>query len=357
MGEILDIFGRPLKQVIRNSKGEPIILNRTEQVLADLLQKEWDEKLKNALGYEVSITTLTAISKRVSMQKYYQIPIAEYLPLRVGEGAFSTNIITYRSFDMSDQFETGIMNTGANNSRQATADAAVDAVPVVVRNWAKTIGYSVFDIEFAARSGNWDLITAKQKARKRNWDLGLQRIAFLGARGDASCLGLLTQGAGITNNTSFITAPISNLSVSNLKTFCAGIVEKYRANCNRTAMPSAFIMPESDYNGLAAPASSDFPIRSTLSLLQETFEVITQNKAFKILPLAYGDAAYNSAELNKQRYVLMNQDEESIRMDVPVDYTATLANSLDNFNFQNVGYGQFTGVVAYRPLETMYFSY
>jgi hypothetical protein len=44
-------------------------------------------------------------------------------------------------------------------------------------------------------------------------------------------------------------------------------------------------------------------------------------------------------------------------MDIPVDYTNTLANSLDNFNFQNVGYGQFTGVQTYRPLELLYFSY
>ena len=40
-----------------------------------------------------------------------------------------------------------------------------------------------------------------------------------------------------------------------------------------------------------------------------------------------------------------------------VDYTNTLANSLDNFNFQNVGYGQFSGVQAYRPLELLYFQF
>jgi hypothetical protein len=56
-------------------------------------------------------------------------------------------------------------------------------------------------------------------------------------------------------------------------------------------------------------------------------------------------------------YTLLNYDEEALRMDIPVDYTNTLANSLDNFNFQNVAYGQFTGVVAYRPLEIFQFGF
>jgi hypothetical protein len=56
-------------------------------------------------------------------------------------------------------------------------------------------------------------------------------------------------------------------------------------------------------------------------------------------------------------YVLLNYDEEALRMDIPLDYTNTLANSLDNFSFQNAGYGQFTGVLAYRPLELLYFGF
>ena len=82
---------------------------------------------------------------------------------------------------------------------------------------------------------------------------------------------------------------------------------------------------------------------------------MTGNKDFKVLPCAYGDKVYSGAAV--QQYVLINQDEESIRMDVPVDYTNTLANSIDNFGFQNVGYGQFTGVLAYRPAELYYMQF
>lgn len=348
-----------LKQpTILNSQGKPIILNRREKYHADWMQRQVNERFGNDLGYEVSITTLTTIIKKITEQKFFEIAPADYLPVRVGEGAWSTNLTTYRSFDAADQFETGIINTGGQNSRLATADAAVDALNIKVYPWAKSIGWSIFDLEYAAKSGNWDIVAAKEKSRKRNWDLGIQRIAFLGARGmndsGGTCLGLLNQG-GVTVNTNVINAPINSLSPSDLKQFCATIVEAYRSNCNRTAFPTHFIIPESDYNGLAAQASADFPIKSTLQVLEEMFQVICRNKSFKILPLAYADAAYSG--YSYQQYVLLNYNEESLRMDLPLNYTNTLANSLDNFSFQNAGYGQFTGVLAYRPLEMMYFQY
>lgn len=364
-------MGLRKKMVVLNSKGEPILLNSREKhnvqwmtrKLEDQFGKDPQTPYLNALGYEVAITTLTTITKKVSEQKLFEVLPADFIPIRVGEGAFSTQLTTFRSFDAADEFETGIINTGGQNARLATADAAIDALNIKVYPWAKGIGYTIFDLEYAAKSGNWDLVAAKEKARKRNWDLGIQRIAFLGARGmnsaSGSCLGLLNQ-AGVTVDTATITQPISQMSTSDLKQFCATVIEAYRSNCNRTAWPTHFVVPESDYNGLAAQASADFPIKSTLQVLEEMFQVITRNKSFKILPLAYGDASYHgdvSSIAGKQVYCLLNYDDESLRMDIPLDYTTTLANSLDNFAFQNAGYGQFTGVLAYRPLEMIYFQF
>ena len=92
---------------ILNSKGVPIILNAMEQKRASRLQL-----ICNDLGFEIDITTLTTISKKITEQKFYQIPFADYLPVRVGEGAFSSNLVTYRSFNLADDFATGIINTG-----------------------------------------------------------------------------------------------------------------------------------------------------------------------------------------------------------------------------------------------------
>lgn len=334
---------------ILNSKGEEIVLNAREARVADV-----NQKLVNALGYEVSITTLTTIMKKITEQKFFEIAPADYVPVRVGEGAWSSNLLTYRSFNLSDDFATGVINVGSSNSRLAVGDAGVDSLSIKVLNWAKEIGWSLFDLELAAKSGNWDLVTAKERSRKKNWDLGIQKVTFLGLAGDTSCLGLYNQ-TGVTNDTTTLLGPISGLSSAALSAFAAAILNVYRANNARTAWPTHFIIPESDYLGLATPSSDTFPIKSKLQLLEETLQTMTKNKNFKILPNAYGDTAYNG--LGVTRYVLLNYDEESIRMDIPVDYTNSLANSINNFQFQNVGYGQFTGVLAYRPLEVYYFSY
>ena len=338
-----------MKSKILNSKGEPISFNERESRIINANQRK-----ANALGYEIDITTLTAIVKKVTEQKFFEIAPADYLPVRVGEGAWSSNLVTYRAFSLADDFGTGVINTGGNNGRLASGDAGVDSVMVKVINWAKSIGWSLFDLELAAKAGNWDLVSAKEKARKRNWDLGIQRTAFLGLKGDSNALGLLTQ-SGITSDTTTLTQAISTLSPVDLKQFCSVILEKYRSNCNRTAWPTHFIIPESDYLGLAAPSSSDFPLKSVLQVLEETFQTMTKNKSFKILPLAYAEASQTADA--KATYILLNYDEESLRMDIPVDYTNTLANSIDNFSFQNVGYGQFTGVMAYRPAELYYLKY
>ena len=80
---------------------------------------------------------------------------------------------------------------------------------------------------------------------------------------------------------------------------------------------------------------------------------------FKIIGNAYADAANNNSlrGLNKNVYALYRHDPEALRMDIPVDYTVTQPNSVDNFHFQDVAYAQLTGVGFYKPLETLLFQY
>lgn len=359
METIFNALGEPLQEVIRYDEGhkkagKPIILNQMEQRLCNILQREFDNKFKNSLGYEINITTLTTIMKKVSEQKFFHIAPADYIPIRVGEGAWSSNLVTYRSFQLGDDFATGLLNTGLNNSRMASADAGVDSLPINVYDWAKEIMWTIIDLNKAAKAGNWDLITSKERSRKTNWDLGIQKIAFLGLSGNSNVLGLFNQ-SGITTDTNTLKAPISGLSSADLSAFAAAVLNVYRANCQRTAMPTNFTIPESDYLGLATPTSDTFPILSRLDLLQNTFRSMTGKKDFKILPCAYGDKAYSGASV--QYYALYNADEESLRMNIPVDYTNTLANSINNFSFQNAAFGEFTGVLAIRPQELYYFQF
>lgn len=344
---------KPVK--IYNSKGEEVILNAREKAHALMLQNEFDTKFKNALGFEVPITTLTTIVKKVSEQKFFEVMPADYIPVKVGNGAFSSNLLTYREYEIGGSFADGVINLAKNKGRLASMDAGIDSVSIKIRNWVKSIDWTIFEVNEAAKSGNWDLITAKEKSRLKNWQLGIQEVAFLGLDGDAACVGLLGL-IGITTNTDIIQVPISSMSGTDLKQFCETVLNAYRQNCSRTAWPTHFIIPESDYLGLAGMASADFPIRSTLSVLEEVFQTMTKNKNFKILPLTYCDVAYHPGA-TQQQYVLLNYDEESINMNIPVDYTSTLAGTINNFQYQNTGYGQFTGVQAIRPSEILYFKF
>ena len=337
---------------ICNSKGEPIVLNSLETAIASYLQRICND---NPLGANIDITTMTMIMKRVVEQKFFNIPFADFLPVRVGEGAWSNQLLTFRSFATGGDFEEGVLNSGIDGTRLASASAGVDSVAIKTIAWAKEIGWTLVELAQASRSGNWDIVTAKEKARKKNWDLGLQRIAFLGSVKDTSVKGLFNQ-AGITTDASTISSSIASTvsTPANLVLLMQSLLQLYRSNCLRTAMPTHFVIPESEMLAMASPTSPSFPIKNIYQLMLETFQQITGNPNFKIMGCAYGDKAHNDLGVNI--YALYNADEDSIRMDIPVDYTNTLANTVNGFQFNNVGYGQFTGVLAYRPKEMMYFT-
>lgn len=358
------IKGFEVKEV-QNSKGENIILTPQEYAHAMLMQSnpqlvQFNKEMRNNLGYEISITTLYAISKSIIEQKFFEIAPGDYMPVRVGNGAWSDNILTYRNFSLGGDFEAGNLNTGASNSRLAEADGGVDSILNPVINWGKQVTWTFMDIMMAARSGNWDIVTSKERARKTNWDLGIQSIAFFGSASNTSVQGFLTQ-SGVTSNTGLITGPISGMNAANFSSLVQNLIQDYRANSNYTAWPTHFTIPESDYNGLGVliPGSAGTFPRPMLSYLLEVFQMITRNKNFKILPCAYANEAQNAnvTGLDKNRYTLSKYDEDSGAMDIPVDYTNTLQNSINGFQFQNVGYGQYTGYLAFRPLEMMYFDY
>lgn len=338
-------------EVLNEAGDAQIVLTDHEEALANR-----NQEICNSFGFEINITTLTAISKRVTEQKFFEIMPADYMAVRVGEGAWSSNIVTYRSFTTGGDFEQGNINTGSGNARLASSGTAVDSITVPVVNWAKQIDWTLFDIELAARSGNWDLITSLEVSRKQNWDLGIQKIAFLGSLSTPNVYGLLTQ-PNVNSNTSLIGSYLSTMDAATFTTFVAGVYGAYRTNCNFTAKPDKFIMPEIDFDGMAAPYSATYPNISKFDYLLKAFQLVTGNKNFQILPCAYADEVNNAGFIGKNRYTLTNGNPDSLRMDIPVNYTNTLQNTLNGFQYQNVGYGQYTGAKAYRELETLYFDF
>ena len=310
----------------------------------------------SSLGYQITIDTLTFIKQQTVEQKFYEVAPADFVPIAVGEGAFDQNILTILVLSSAGGFEEGFVNQGQANDRLATANAAISPVIVPIKNWAKGVGYSIIEVEQALKSSNWDYIASLHDARKKNWDLGIQEIAFLGSRTDANVLGLLTQG-DVNVNTAIITESISTMDATEFATFVGTILKAYQTNCNKTALPNMFAIPLSDYVGLATPVSPTYPMVSKLEYLKKAFAEIVKG-GVTIEGVAYAEADENASRgIDKQRYTLYRKDPQSIRMDIPVDYTTTQPNTYNNFNFQDAAYGQLTGAKAYRPLEMLYFDY
>ncbi len=313
-----------------------------------------------SLGYQFTIQTTTLIRAKTVEQKFYTVAPADYVPIEIGTGAWMEDIKTNLVYDVVGDFESGIISTSAGPSQLSQVDIGTAPVNAKVITWAKGYQYATPEVQKALASNNWDVIAGKMSAHKRNWDLGIQKIAFLGRKSDLANVPGLLSNTEVNANTAVIPSAISEMSPSVFNDLVATILGAYGQNNDFTAIPDRFVMPISDYLGMAAPVSPDFPMNSKLEYLENAFKRITGKPDFKILPLAYGDQARNEgywAPAGTNRYVLYNKDAESLRMDIPVDFFLSPAGTANNFNWQGVGAGQFTGCIMYRPAEALYFDW
>ena len=310
------------------------------------------EVMKNSVGYQQIITTLTAVGRKVSQQKFYELAPADYVPVVMGNGAYKRSILNWRTFVKGEGFKSGLISNASNGARLSQVDAAFDSINQNVLSWAKSISYNLFELQEALQANTlFSLIEARELARAKEWQLGIQETCF---KGIGSETGLLNNST-VAVDTATITKRINTMTADEFNTFAGAVYEAYRANCARTAKPTHFIIPEADFNGLCNFPSASFPVGKTkLEILQDVFRTLTGNQSFAIKSCAYADKA--NFDLTNNRYVLLNYDETSVKMDIPIDYVSTAAGTVNGFTWENVAYGSFTGVVAQRDKEMLYFG-
>ncbi len=316
-----------------------------------------------ATGYQILIDTLTYIKQQESKQTYYELgnfglTPSSFVPIAVGDGSWAGSIMTRRTFQNTGDFEAGLVRQGSHNARNTNSDVSMDSITLDTFIWDDGVQYTLAEIEQALVASNWDIIASKHAARYKKYQLGIQAITFLGTK-SGNMEGLLNN-TQVNVNTSFIDEPISGLDAAEFLTFVQGLISAYWTNTNSTVLPNRFVIPMTDYLGmmtLVPGSAGTFPV-PMLTYLEEAFKKLC-GPEFKIIPVAYADAANSNAlrGINKFTYALYRHDPESLRMDIPVDFTVTQPNSIDNFHFQDVAYCQLTGVGFYKPLETLLFQY
>lgn len=318
---------------------------------------------EQATGYQILIDTLTYIKQQQSEQTFYELGSfgltpSSFVPVAVGDGSWAQSILTRRVYSNGGDFEAGLVRQGASNARNAQSDVSMDSVSVPTFIWSDGVEYSLAEIEQALSASNWDIISSKHEARMKKWQLGVQAITFLGSK-SGNMEGLFNNTK--TNiNTSRITAPISGLNAANFLTFVQNIIADYWTNSGSTVLPTHFALPMTDYLGmmtLVPGSAGTFPV-PMMTYLENAFKTLC-GPNFKILPVAYGDAAVSNSlrSINKNTYALYRYDPKSLRMDIPVDYTVTQPQTINNWQFEDVAYAQLTGVGFYKPLETLLFQY
>ena len=310
-------------------------------------------EIQNAAGFQINIDTLTGIKARVTTQKFYEVTPSEFMPVEVGEDAWAMDRLTYSSFSTGEDFESGIIEQGSNDGRLTRSDTQITGVRVPRKVWGRTINYNLAELYTAQQSGNWSLVEAKEGSRYKSWQLGIQKTAFLGLSGGIK--GLLSQ-TGVTSNLTVITKKISSMSATEFNTFLSTFLNAYFTNANNTVLPDTFVIPTDDYLGLPTMVDEGFPLTSRLERILAVCKAATGNESFKVKSLVYCQSTRNS--LGVERYALYrSNDAESLTFEVPVDYTTTIQDTVNGFNYESVGYGQFSSVDAFRPAEMLYFDY
>jgi len=310
----------------------------------------------NSEGFQYTIETLSYIRSKVVKQKFYEVDIASFVSVDVGEGGWADEIVQNLTFMTGGGFYDGDIDTQSSTGRVAGVDAAIAPIRMPVITWAKQAFWTIFEIMKAAQANNWDVVSAKLESLKKNWDLGIQETAFLGHPSRTTVAGLLTD-TDVTINTTLVNLSLSAMSYAQFTTFVSGVLAAYFSNSNSTVLPDTFVIPTADYLGLGVPytGTGGFVNISKLEYLQQMFARMTGNPSFKILPLAYAQAANNASRgVNKNRYVLYRNNPDTLAMSIPVDFTMLEADTQNKINWGQPAYGQYSGVLINRKAEVLY---
>lgn len=350
---------------MKSKNTQPFAINRkgelwTPEGLVGNINDAETVEFMNSLGSDQTITTLTQIMPKIIEQKFYEIKLSDYFSVAVGQGnPFAEELFNWKTGVTGDDFETGLVNTVNANSNKYADDITVEPYRTKTFTWVRDVQWNIIQEKvFSQGTQNLSYVQAKYTARKKQYDLGIQRTGIIGLKSNqADAPGLLTQPT-VPINTQLITKPISTMTTTELDTFVATIIGEYVNQTEFTATPDTLVVPARDFYGLTSATTSQFPIKSKMTYLREAFSEAV-GREFKILPLAWAQQDRNAtvANLNKNRYVLYNNSPDTLEMNIPLDFTLTTPGTANNFDYSSIAYSRFTGLRVFRPKEIQYFDY
>ena len=315
-------------------------------------------KASNALfdvatsGVIQTIDTLTTIYEDVLEAKYYTtpFPLTDYVKMDVGRGAYGTNIFQYVTAYTGSTFEQGIINpasTGIHND--ATSDIRIDGITIKNNFWRNDYSVSNEELRMAAAGRvPFDVIGEKEKARKKMYDLGIQKSHFFGTNGTKGLLNL----SGVTINTSLLPKSPAAMTVAQIKNFAATAISTYYNQTNGCYFPNRWLMPSDAYMELGVPYGDTFGMPTLLEVLTNAFKQAGAPDDFKIVHTIYANKADSTGLLG--RHVLYNNDVDNIVRYIPKPYTPHPLFPQGSLDMISQAEAQFTGVQVKKPETVLY---
>ena len=128
-------------------------------------------------------------------------------------------------------------------------------------------------------------IEEQERARLKTFQLGIQRVEFLGTT-DGLNFGLLNQPE-VTINTALLPTSIQAMTVEELTNFAKTAISTYFANTNSTVFPNTWLMPTATFMALGVPINPQFPIGTVREFLEKAFIQSGAPADFRILHTVY----------------------------------------------------------------------
>lgn len=308
----------------------------------------------NALGLEQNLTTLTQLIANVQRQKFYQLngqSLNDFIPIEVGTGAYSKQLTQFAVAQVGDSFEAGIVQPGNAINKDANVDIAVDTISIRNNFWRMKYQATNEIVRMAqVNQETFSYIEEQERARLKTFQLGIQKVAFLGTS-DGLNEGLLNL-SGVTINTTLIPANFGAMTTAQLNNFAIATMSTYFALTNSTVFPNTLVIPTSDLAGLATYISSSYPVGETRKeFLERAFKSAGAPADFKILHTVYNQTASTTGGA---RYVLYNRDADTLTMYLSKPYTPYPLYPVGALDMISDAEAQFTGVWAKRPNEILY---
>lgn len=303
-------------------------------------------------GLERVITTLTQIVAGVQRQRFYTVQgnLTDYVPIEMGTGAYGRQLFQYAVAQVGDSFESGIIQPGNGINKDANVDITVDGITIRNNFWRMKYQATKEIVEMArVNAETFSYIEEQERARLKTFQLGIQKVAFLGTN-DGLNYGLLNQPE-VTVNTSLLPTNVAGLSLEQLTNLAKTAISTYFANTNSTVFPNTWLMPTADFMSLGVPVNPQFPIGTVREFLEKAFVAAGAPADFRILHTVYNNTAGTGG---RGRHVLYNRDADTLTMYLPKPYTPYPLYPSGSLDMISDAEAQFTGVWVKRPAEILY---